>query len=270
MRVLLTNDDGIAATGLHAMRRALLAVPGVELAVIAPDGNRSATARSITTRRPLRVTEIDFGDGSHGFACDGTPVDCVRLAKHGLVDGFEAEMVVSGVNHGSNLGDDVTYSGTVAAALEAIVLGIGGIAVSQQSAGGEYDFISHAGDEGFTAVAAFAAGLVGRWEQIPLRPGTLVNINGPAQTPKGVAVTRLGKRIYHEELVDLGAAEQGGRHIRIYGQEPGHHPEPGTDLQSVQDGFIAVTPIHYDLTDHLGLDELERADLAGLASSPTG
>ena len=270
MRVLLTNDDGIAATGLHAMRRELLNISGIELAVIAPDGNRSATARSITTRRPLRVTEVDFGDGTHGYACDGTPVDCVRLAKHGLVDGFDAELIVSGINHGSNLGDDVTYSGTVAAALEGIVLGIGGIAVSQQSAGGEYDFISHAGDEGFSAVAAFAAGLVSRWHEIPLRPATLVNVNGPAQTPKGVAVTRLGKRIYHEELVDLGRAEEGGRHIRIYGQEPGHHPVDGTDLQAVQDGFIAVTPIHYDLTDHAGIDALQQADLEALAASAAG
>ena len=270
MRVLLTNDDGIAATGLHAMRRALLTVPGIELAVIAPDGNRSATARSITTRRPLKVTEVDFGDGTHGFATDGTPVDCVRLAKHGLVDDFQAELVVSGINHGSNLGDDVTYSGTVAAALEGIVLGIPGIAVSQKSAGGEYDFVSHAGDEGFTAVAEFAAGLVARWESLPLRSGTLINVNGPACKPTGVAVTRLGRRIYHEELVDLGPSGEGGREIRIYGQEPGHHPEAGTDLQAVEDGLIAVTPIHYDLTDHLGMDELERADLAAIAAGSAG
>src|SRR5919112_4572524 len=115
MRVLLTNDDGIEAEGLQALRRALLQVPGVELVVIAPDGNRSAMARSITTRRPLWVEEIDFGDGTLGYATDGTPVDCVRLAKLGIVDGFEAEAIVAGINHGSNLGDDITYSGTVAA-----------------------------------------------------------------------------------------------------------------------------------------------------------
>src|SRR6201992_4340031 len=140
MRVLLTNDDGIQADGLQALRRALLQVPAVELAVIAPDGNRSAMARSITTRRPLWVQEVDFEDGTVGYATDGTPVDCVRLAHLGLVEGFEAELVVSGINHGSNLGDDITYSGTVAAALEAIVLGLPGIAVSQQSGGVELDF----------------------------------------------------------------------------------------------------------------------------------
>src|SRR5438270_10257212 len=140
VRVLLTNDDGVEAEGLQTMRAALVKIPGVELVVIAPDGNRSAMARSITTRRPLWVQEVDFEDGTVGYATDGTPVDCVRLARLGLVEGFEAEIVVAGINHGSNLGDDITYSGTVAAALEAIVLGLPGIAVSQQSSALELDF----------------------------------------------------------------------------------------------------------------------------------
>src|ERR1700748_3730017 len=140
MRVLLTNDDGIEAAGLQALRRALLELPGVELAVIAPDGNRSAMARSITTRRPLWVQEVDLGEGTVGYATDGTPVDCVRLAQLGLIAGFEPELVVSGINHGSNLGDDITYSGTVAAALEGIVLGLPGIAVSQQSGNRTLDY----------------------------------------------------------------------------------------------------------------------------------
>src|SRR3954466_5263538 len=130
LRVLLTNDDGIEAEGLQALRRALLGVPDVELAVIAPDGNRSAMARSITTRRPLWIEEVGFGDGTVGYATDGTPVDCVRLARLGLIEGFAADVIVSGINHGSNLGDDITYSGTVAAALEGVVLGLPSIAVS--------------------------------------------------------------------------------------------------------------------------------------------
>src|SRR3954468_788742 len=140
MKVLLTNDDGIQATGLNALRRALLTVSDVELAVIAPDSNRSATARSITTRQPLWVEEIEFEDGTIGFATDGTPVDCVRFAVLGLVD--MPELIVSGINHGTNLGDDITYSGTVAAALEGVVLGIPAIAASQQAVGGEMDFRS--------------------------------------------------------------------------------------------------------------------------------
>ena len=144
MKVLLTNDDGITATGLNGMRRALLELPGIELAVIAPDSNRSATARSITTRHPLWVEEVEFGDGTSGFATDGTPVDCVRFAALGLID-FEPELIVSGINHGSNLGDDMTYSGTVAAAFEGIVLGIPAIAVSQQADHGAMDFRAGSG-----------------------------------------------------------------------------------------------------------------------------
>src|SRR3954449_12822011 len=173
MKVLLTNDDGIEAEGLQTLRRALREIPGIDLAVIAPDGNRSATARSITTRRPLWVEEVDFGDGSVGYATDGTPVDCVRFAKLGLIDGFEADVVVSGINHGSNLGDDITYSGTVAAALEALVLGIPGIAVSQQSAAGEMDF--RLGSQfAFDRAAEFTARVVAELHQVPLPEGTLL------------------------------------------------------------------------------------------------
>src|SRR5665213_1873856 len=185
LNVLLTNDDGIEAEGLQAMRRALAAVEGVRLAVIAPDGNRSAMARSITTRRPLWVREVDFEDGTVGYATDGTPVDCVRLANLGLVEGFTAELVVSGINHGSNLGDDITYSGTVAAALEAIVLGLPGIAVSQQSSSLELDFRAGSGFD-FTVAADFTARLVAELESVPLPAGTLLNLNVPGSAPHGV------------------------------------------------------------------------------------
>lgn len=264
MRVLLTNDDGIAATGLNALRRALNDVPGLELLVIAPDGNRSATARAITTRRPLKVTEVNFEDGTKGYACDGTPVDCVRLATHGLVDGFDAEMVVSGINHGANLGDDVTYSGTVAAALEGLVLGLPAIAVSQQSAGGEYDFVSHAGVGVFNDLARFAARLVERLGDDPLPPATILNVNAPACKPEGVAVAKLGRRIYRESLADLGPADGGGRTIHIYGAEPSHHPEQGTDFAAMENGLIALTPLHFDLTDHTGIERLDAAALGAL------
>jgi 5'-nucleotidase len=182
MQVLLTNDDGIEADGLQALRRALLEVPGIELAVIAPDGNRSAFARMITTRRPLWVQEVPFEDGTTGFATDGTPVDCVRLGKLGLIEDFDAELVVAGINHGSNLGDDITYSGTVAAALEALVLGIPGIAVSQQSNAREMDF--RLGSRfGFERAAEFTARVVAELDEVPLPEGTLLNINVPAGDP---------------------------------------------------------------------------------------
>jgi 5'-nucleotidase len=265
MKVLLTNDDGIEAAGLQALRRALLEVPGIELAVIAPDGNRSAMARSITTRRPLWVQEVEFADGTLGYATDGTPVDCVRLARLGLVDGFEAELIVAGINHGSNLGDDITYSGTVAAALEAVVLGLPGIAVSQQSRARELDFrFGEAFD--FAPAAAFAARIVREIETVPLPEGTLLNINVPGVEPQGVEVTRLGKRIYRDELVLEDEDAEGRRQFRIYGESPDHVREDGTDLAAVAAGRIAVTPVHFDLTDRAGLDALARYDLARLVA----
>lgn len=263
MHVLLTNDDGIQAAGLQALRKALLALPGIELAVVAPDGNRSAMARSITTRRPLWVQDVDFGDGTVGYATDGTPVDCVRLARLGLIEDFDAQLVVSGINHGSNLGDDITYSGTVAAALEAIVLGLPGIAVSQQSKACELDFTSATGFE-FETAATFTARLVEELESVPLPPGTLLNINVPGTEPDGVEVAKLGKRIYRDELalVDEGAGKR--RLYRIYGDASYERDETGTDLAAVAGGKIAVTPIHFDLTDKEGLDALARYDLARL------
>ena len=264
MRVLLTNDDGIQADGLQSLRRALLEIPGVELAVIAPDGNRSAMARSITTRRPLWVERVDFGDGTHGFATDGTPVDCVRFSSLGLIEDFEADVIVAGINHGSNLGDDITYSGTVAAALEGILLGLPAIAVSQQSAARELDF--RLGSEfDFTVAARLTARIVEELDSVPLRDGTLLNINVPAGDPAGIDIARLGKRIYRDELK---LTEQDGRRQRywIYGDSPTHDDEDGTDLASVAAGRIAVTPLHFDLTDTEGMDALAVHDLARLLS----
>ena len=265
MKVLLTNDDGIEADGLQALRRALLAVPEVELAVVAPDGNRSAMARSITTRRPLWVEEVDFGDGTVGYATDGTPVDCVRFAKLGLVEGFEADLIVAGINHGANLGDDITYSGTVAAALEGVVLGLPAIAVSQQSGARELDFrLGDAFD--FATAAAFVARVVGELDDVPLREGTLLNVNVPAGDPDGVEVTRLGKRIYRDELTlhESDPDRPARRRYWVYGDDPGYHDEPGTDLAAVAAGRIAVTPLHFDLTDTSGMDALELHDLSRL------
>jgi 5'/3'-nucleotidase len=265
LRVLLTNDDGIDAEGLQALRRSLVELEDVELAVIAPDGNRSATARSITFRRPLWVQEVPFEDGTVGYACDGTPVDCVRLASLGLVEGFEPDVIVSGINHGANLGDDITYSGTVAAALEGVVLGIPGIAISQQSDRREMDFrLGFTFD--FSAAAAFAAQVVDRLDDVPLPQGTLLNVNVPAGEIGGVEVARLGKRIYRDRL-DLVEEDTGRRLYRIYGDSPVHDDEPGTDLAAVSAGRIAVTPLHFDLTAEHGMEELRAYDLAQLLGS---
>ena len=266
MRVLLTNDDGIAAPGLQALRRALLAVDGVELDVIAPDSNRSATARSITTRSPLWVEEVDFEDGGSGFATEGTPVDCVRFADIGLL-GHRPELIVSGINHGANLGDDITYSGTVAAAFEGLVLGLPAIAVSQQSLKREMGF-RYGTEFDFSRSAAFAAALVAHVIERGMPAGTLINVNAPAGEPQGVEVARLGKRLYEDELKLVEESESDGRkRYEIYGFEPGFEDEPGTDLAAVARGRIAVTPIHFDLTDHGELETLGSWDLEAMLAA---
>ncbi|MGB7587843.1 MAG: 5'/3'-nucleotidase SurE [Solirubrobacterales bacterium] len=254
MRVLLTNDDGISAPGLQAARRALRAVDGIEVDVIAPDSNRSATGRGITTRSPLSVEEVEFGDGDRGFATNGTPVDCVRFADLGLLGG-RPDLIVAGINHGSNLGDDITYSGTVAAAFEGIVLGIPAVAVSQQSSAGGMGYVS--GHFDFAVAAPFTAQLVRRLVDQSMPPETLLNVNLPAGAPAGIEVTRLGKRLYNDELKLVGEdSESGKRHYEIYGFEPSFEDEEGTDLSAVARARVSVTPIHFDLTDHGGLEGL--------------
>ena len=263
VKVLLTNDDGIGAEGLQAARRALAAVDGLDVDVIAPDSNRSATARSITTRSPLSVQELEFRDGSRGFATDGTPVDCVRFADLGLL-GERPDLIVSGINHGANLGDDITYSGTVAAAFEGIVLGIPAVAISQQSEKREMGFrLGRSFD--FELAAGFLAGLVRRLADGGMPGGTLINVNCPAGEPTGVEVTHLGKRLYNDELklVDE-SSEDGKRRYEIYGFEPSFEDEEGSDLSAIARGRISVTPVHFDLTDRTGIESLREWDLAAM------
>jgi 5'-nucleotidase len=268
VRVLLTNDDGIGAQGLQTLRRALREIDGIEIHLVAPDSNRSATARSITTRSPLWVEEVVFDDGSSGFATEGTPVDCVRFADLGLL-GERPDLIVSGINHGSNLGDDVTYSGTVAAALEGIVLGIPAIAVSQQSDSREMDFrLGRRFD--FEFAARLTTALVRLLSKQPLPQATLLNVNCPAGEPQGIEVTRLGKRLYDDELKLLDTDDDGRRRYRIYGFEPSFEDEPGTDLAAVARGRVALTPIHFDLTHSGGLDVLRAWNLGAMLDEARG
>jgi len=229
VHILLTNDDGITSRGLFEAKLALERHGTVS--VIAPDSNRSGSARSITIHRSLTVSEVELRDGTTGFATDGTPVDCVRFGDLGLV-GERPDLIVSGINYGYNLGDDVTYSGTVAAAFEGILLGIPGIAVSQgaPTASGS-DFRHHEGYD-FAPAAAFLGDLVARVVEHGLPDATVLNVNVPSHPT--------------------------GRRYRIYGDEPSYHDEPGTDFRVIAEGKIAVTPIHLDLTSRPGLDALER------------
>ena len=231
---------------------------------MAPDSNRSAMARWITTRSPLWVEEVRFDDGTSGYATDGTPVDCVRFADLGLI-GERPELILSGINHGANLGDDVTYSGTVTAALEGIVLGIPAIAVSQQSLKGEMGW-HFGGKLDFTVASRFVAGLVSRIADHPLPEGTLINVNCPNEV-QGVEVTTLGKRLYDDELRLVEEGDDGRKRSGSTGSSPRLRTSPGTDLAAQARGRISITPLHFDLTYHDGLDPVREWDLEDILGS---
>ena len=260
MRIVLTNDDGIDAAGLLEARKAL--EEGGEVLTVAPDRNRSGVGRSITFDTPLHVEEREMADGSIGYACTGTPVDCVRLVALGLMD-FEPDIVVSGINHGENLGDDITYSGTVAAAFEGIVVGVPGIAVSLAV---ERPWHHH--DEAelhFEPVARFAAHLA-EVSLGHLPAGRILTVNAPnvpEEELKGVRVTKLGRRFYTDELIEV-RDERGRLGYDIYNNPPGRHEEEGTDFAAVESGEISVTPVHLKLTDEAALEELESWDVKRL------
>jgi 5'-nucleotidase len=260
LKILVTNDDGISAAGLYALKQALDKLG--EVAVIAPSKNRSAVARAITIGESLDVVEIKFADGGRGYSVDGTPVDCVRLASLGFLE-WTPDIVVSGINMGPNLGDDITYSGTVAAAFEGIMLGIPAIAVSIDRA---VEGVYH-----FEAVADFSARVAARLVEnhIPGNiPGNiLLNINAPnlpAEDIRGVDVTRLGKRIYRDQLIEEAGDGNGRKRFHIYGDDPSYHEEEGTDFHAINQHKISVTPIHFALTNLAGMEIMSNWDLNSL------
>jgi 5'-nucleotidase len=254
LKILITNDDGISSPGLFAIKQAMEACG--EVAVIAPDRNCSAIGRGITIGRSLSVKEIAFPDGGVGFSVDGTPVDCVRLAALGFLD-WQPDMVVSGINLGPNLGDDITYSGTVAAAFEGVMLGIPAIAVSIE--GGE--------DYNFKPAAGFTAGIARMIEKNNFPGSILLNINSPnlpAGQINGAEVTRLGKRIYRDTLVEEPHNGNSSRSYTIYGDDPSYHKEEGTDFHALNERKISVTPIHFALTNISGMEILSDWNLQQL------
>lgn len=264
--ILVTNDDGVHSLGLLALKQAL--EPLGRVTVIAPDSNRSAIGRGITISRPLHIEEVALRDGSVAFATDGTPVDCVRFAVLGLA-GEVPDIIVSGINLGANLGDDVTYSGTVAAALEGVVLGLPAMAVSAGSLDPTRDqWDDRAYD--FGPVAGFAARLAPALLGGRTPPGVILNVNAPgvpATKITGARTTRLGRRVYNDQLELLG--EEGvRRRYSIYGTLPSYRRESGTDFQAIEERAISVTPIHFDLTDVAGIDALDELGLPAAAEEP--
>lgn len=269
MRIVLTNDDGIEAPGILAMRQALEEIG--EVVTVAPDRNRSGVGRSISIGRPLSVEKRKMADGVVGYACSGTPVDCVRIVAMGLLD-FEPDVVVAGINHGENLGDDITYSGTVAGALEGIVIGVPGIAVSlatgrswHESSQLEEEFVHTETDMNFGPVAGFAARLV-QVALTELPRERILNVNAPnisGAELKGATVTRLGRRLYKDEIVEVKGDDESITYD-IYNNPPGYETEEGTDFAALEEGRISVTPIHLDLTDREGLKEIESWNVESL------
>lgn len=248
MRFLLSNDDGVQAPGLAALAAALARLG--EVTVVAPDMERSAFSSALTLDRPLRAVQHENGF----WAINGTPADCVHLALNGFLD-FEPDMVVSGINSGANLGDDVLYSGTVAAALEGRFLGKPGLAVSLVGAYGRGLGVSH-----FEVAAAAVARLVESWHRLQLPHRTILNVNVPrlpAEELQGFRITRLGHRGRSRDVQKL--TDPHGRPAYWIGVsgDPLDAGE-GTDFHAVHAGFVSVTPIQTDMTRHDVMQDVAR------------
>jgi len=250
-RILLTNDDGVRAKGILAMAQALRAAD-FDVTVLAPDTNWSASGHKKTMNKPLRISKVQLADGSWAFASDGAPSDCVALALMGALD-MEFDFVVSGINNNANIGSDVSYSGTVAAALEAGIMGKPGFAVSVDAPehnDGNLDFVSAANKATEIIVKLLAQ---------PMEDQNMAvwNINLPYQPNgdyKGVQFTRLGKRFYHDFL--LRREDPFGRpYFWIGGEQPGGLIEDFTDYGAVKQGYVSVTPLHLDSTNYAVLDK---------------
>lgn len=250
--ILITNDDGITAPGLLALKKALDTLGRAE--VFAPDRNWSAASRTRTFHKPLRVDRVPLLDGGVGHATSGTPSDCVSLALLGLLD-VRPNLIVSGINAGLNLGRDVSYSGTVAAAMEGARSGVPSVAVSYDTLQAPSDDLDY--DRAAAFVRRLAAFLLSR---PPLPTGTLLNVNVP-YTPAGRALrtrlTRLGGEAYSNYLV-TGKDPHGREYYWVTGDPltgTAMHEE-GTDIEAIAQGFVSITPIHLDMTEHALLGEL--------------
>ena len=248
-RIIVTNDDGVFSEGIERLAAALSDVGDVY--TVAPDQERSAAGHSLTLHHPLRAKLI----GPQRWSVDGTPTDCVNWGVLHLLRDDHPKLLFSGINLGLNLGDDVTYSGTVSAAFEGTLIGIPSVAISQEI------------ETGFTfdAAADFARRLAIQLLEQPLSPGTLINVNVPAGTPRGVKVVRQGKRRYGEAVIEK-KDPRGRPYYWIGATPPKGDLEKGTDLFAVAEKYISMTPLHLDMTHYHSLEHLE--GLAGRLGEP--
>lgn len=241
MRILIANDDGIDALGIQTLEKHL--AKKYPTLLVAPDRNRSGASNSLTLTRPLQPVKV----AEHSYRVDGTPTDCVNLALSGQIDG-EVDLVVSGVNHGPNLGDDVIYSGTVAAAMEARHLGRPALAVSL------------VGNQHFNTAAKVVTSLLEDTANLSLPTGVLLNINVPDvpyEALKGIRVTRLGYR--HKAQPPISAQHPRGLPSFWIGalSEP-YDISEGTDFNAIEEGFVSITPLHTDMTCYKAQSSLQR------------
>lgn len=243
MRILCTNDDGFLATGLQVLASAAASLGTVS--VVAPDREQSATSNSLTIHHPLRSRRT--ADGV--LVVDGTPTDCVILAVNALLD-KRPDMCFSGVNHGSNMGEDVLYSGTVAAAMEATVLGVPAIAFSYTG-------------EDFESIESWGPTLTRLLERLTSNPGfpesTLLNVNLPPRRPEqieGVRITSLGQRRYSDSLT-RALDPSGKEYFWIGGGATTWRGSQNSDFKAVEEGYISVTPLHLDLTNYRIIEEIQ-------------
>ncbi len=244
--LLVSNDDGVRSEGIVALARAL--EPLGTVYVVAPDRERSASSHSLTLSLPLRVEKLE----PRVYAVDGTPTDCVNLAVNGILrkQRERIALVASGINKGGNLGDDITYSGTVSAAMEGTLLGIPSIAVS----------LATRNHFRFDTAARVAARIARKVLRRGLPKDTLLNVNLPnlpEEEIRGIRITRQGKRIYEDAIVEK-RDPRGRKYFWIGGEAVHRHEIPGSDLEAVEQRFVSVTPIHLDLTNHASMRILRR------------
>jgi len=247
--ILLTNDDGVTAPGLFALAQEMRKLGKVT--ILAPDRNWSASGHVKTMHRPMRVKEVHLPDGIVALASDGAPSDCVALALLGVVE-EQVDLVVSGINPNANIGHDVTYSGTVTAAMEAVIGGIPGIAVSLDSPE------NHLGILDYAPAARMATRITAKLLETGFPPKTVININVPYlenDEIKGILITRQGQRVYRDQL-DRRQDPRGKTYYWIGGEAPIGVVEEGTDYGAIKAGYISVTPLQLDLTAYSVMDNL--------------
>ena len=249
MRILLTNDDGIHAPGLTVLET-LAANLSDEVWVCAPAEEQSGAGHSLTLHQPVRLRE----HGERRFAVTGTPTDSVNLALRKLFSDKRPDLVISGINAGENLGDDITYSGTISAAMEAAMADIPAIALSQSQ-----NVVGSIGGRNFEAAEGWAARVLAPLIETPLERRTLVNVNFPALAPdavRGIRVVRQGFHDYRRGSLVEGTDPRGRSYFWFGLEGIEHTPDHGTDLEAVAEGFVSITPLQLDLTDHAGMDAL--------------